>query len=81
VASFLAFLCCLAWLCLQFRPAREKVWARRWATYWAPAGKVLVACLTMTYQGFFRDPLRRLWNRQTAGEQVDDAINKILGRE
>ena len=41
----------------------------------------LVACFTMTYQGFIRDPLRRLWTRQTAHGQVDDAINKILGRE
>ena len=77
----LCVLAAVAWFVLQHRPARRRIWAHRKATFWAPFGKFLVACFTMTYQGFFRDPWRRWWTRTQAHSQVDDAINKILGRE
>ena len=75
------FLGCLLWIGLQFRPARQKVWANRWQRFWLPFLLAMKAMLTMTWMGFVRDPALRLWRWDRARREsrsLDQAIKKIL---
>lgn len=70
---------------LQFRPSRARVWQARWKRWWLPALRAMAAMAAMAWQGFIREPIRRLWNRETAAREskrsLDAAIDKMLGRE
>lgn len=76
------FLLSVVWIGLQFRPARQKVWASRWQRFWFPFLLAMKAMMTMAWMGFVMEPAKRAWmweRTRRESRSLDQTIKKLLG--